>query len=100
MKFFVISENRETSLGMRLAGIDGVYDKRKDGIESAFKKALKDEEIGIILITEKAYMMIEELVMETKTKVFTPLITVIPDRYGFKNEEGMITKYIKESVGL
>ncbi|MGL4607412.1 MAG: V-type ATP synthase subunit F [Eubacteriaceae bacterium] len=100
MKSYVISENRDSFLGMQLAGIEGVYLKTQCEIENAFKRALKNEEIGIIFLTEKAYLMIEELVMESKKKYFSPLITIIPDRYGYQRNEGMITRYIKESVGL
>nr|WP_320026502.1 V-type ATP synthase subunit F [uncultured Acetobacterium sp.] len=100
MNSYVISENRDSYLGMQLAGIEGIYVKSKDEIEKAFKTALKNKEIGIIFLTEKASLMIEELVFEAKKEQFTPLITVIPDRYGYARSEGMITRYIKESVGL
>lgn len=100
MKSYVISENRDSFLGMQLAGIEGIYLRTKIEIEDAFKEALKDKDIGIIFLTEKAYLMMEELVLESKKKYFSPLITVIPDRYGYQRSEGMITRYIKESVGL
>lgn len=100
MKSFLISQNRDSYLGMQLAGIDGIYIKTQIEIESAFKKALMDKEIGIIFLTEKAFLMIEDLVMETKKKYFYPLITIIPDRHGYERDQGMITRYIKESVGL
>ncbi|KNZ41041.1 V-type ATP synthase subunit F [Acetobacterium bakii] len=100
MKSYVISENRDSFLGMQLAGIEGVYLKTKNEIENAFLDALKNKDIGIIFLTEKAYLMMEELVLESKSKYFSPLITVIPDRYGYQRNEGMITRYIKESVGL
>lgn len=100
MKSYVISENRDSFLGMQLAGIEGVYLKTKNEIENAFIDALKNKDIGIIFLTEKAYLMMEELVLESKRKYFSPLITVIPDRYGYQRNEGMITRYIKESVGL
>ena len=100
MKSYLISENRDSFLGMQLAGIEGVYLKTKNEIENAFIDALKNKDIGIIFLTEKAYLMMEELVLESKRKYFSPLITVIPDRYGYQRNEGMITRYIKESVGL
>jgi len=100
MKSYVISENRDSFLGMQLAGIEGIYLKSKEEIEGAFRDALKNKDIGIIFLTEKAYLMIEELVLESKKKYFSPLVTVIPDRYGYQREEGMIKRYIKESVGL
>jgi V/A-type H+-transporting ATPase subunit F len=100
MKSFVISENRDSYLGMQLAGVEGVYLKTGDEIEAAFKEALKNKEIGIIFLSEKAFMMIETLVLDAKQKNFSPLITIIPDRYGYQRSEGIITRYIKESVGL
>ncbi len=100
MKSYLISENRDSLIGMQLAGIEGAYLKSKDEIESAFKEALNNKDIGIIFLTEKAYLMIEEAVIEVKKKYFSPLVTVIPDRYGYQRSEGMITRYIKESVGL
>jgi V/A-type H+-transporting ATPase subunit F len=100
MKSYVISENRDSYLGMKLVGIDGVYLRTQDEIEAAFKQALKDKEIGIVFLSERASLMIEALVIEAKKKYFVPLITVIPDRYGYQREEGLITRYIKESVGL
>lgn len=100
MKSFVISENRDTYLGMQLAGIEGAYVRDKSSIEKIFKKTLKDKETGIIFLTEKAYFMIEDLVLETKMKRLFPLITVIPDRHGYQRQQGVITQYIKESVGL
>lgn len=100
MKSYVISENRDSFLGMQLAGIEGIYLKTKIEIEEAFREALNNKDIGIIFLTEKAYLMMEELVLESKKKYFSPLITIIPDRYGYERNEGMITRYIKESVGL
>ncbi len=100
MRSFLISENRDSYLGMQLVGIEGIYIKTEIEIESAFKKALKDKDIGIIFLTEKAFLMIEDLVMEAKKIYFSPLITIIPDRYGYERDQGMITRYIKESVGL
>lgn len=100
MRSFLISQNRDSFLGMQLVGIEGVYLKSQAEIESAFKDALNDKEIGIIFLTEKAFFMIEDLVMEAKKKYFSPLITIIPDRHGYERDQGMITRYIKESVGL
>lgn len=100
MKSYVISENRDSYLGMKLAGIEGAYVREKDEIEKTFREVRKNKEIGIIFLTEKAYFMIEDLVMETKRKNLFPLVTVIPDRYGYQREQGIITQYIKESVGL
>ena len=51
MKSFVISENRDSYLGMKLAGIEGAYVRDQETIESTFKEALKNREICIIFLT-------------------------------------------------
>lgn len=100
MKSFLISDNRDTFLGLKLAGIRGVIVHDKKEILQELEKALKDKEIGIIIITELVLEKINDKVMELKAKLEYPLIVVIPDRHGFKHEGDFITRYIRESVGL
>lgn len=99
MKSFLLSDNRDTYIGLKLVGIDGVYLQKGDDVLKAYKVALS-EEYGIIFLTEKIYKEIKEEVIRTKTTRKMPLITVIPDRYGYTNEKDKITNYIKESIGL
>ncbi len=99
MKSFLLSDNRDTYLGLKLAGIDGVYLQKNDDVLAAYKEALS-KEYGIIFITEKIYQTIKEEVIKTKTTKKIPLITVIPDRHGYANEKEKITSYIKQSIGL
>ncbi len=99
MKSFLLSENRDTYLTMKLTGIDGIYIQNKKDILEVYKKALLGG-YGIIFITEKIYQAIKEEVIKTKTTTKVPLITVIPDRHGYANNKEKITNYIKESIGL
>ncbi len=99
MKSKIISDNRDTFLGMRLAGIDGDYVETPEAVAQAFKKDIANPENGIIFMTEKAADMIPDLLMETKKKQMFPLITIIPDRHGYEHRNE-ITKYINEAVGL
>lgn len=99
MRSYLLSDNRDTYLGMKLAGIEGIYIEDKDNSLDLFKEALK-RDYGIIFLTEKIYSHIKNQVIEAKSQNPTPLITVIPDRYGFNNERNRITDYIKESIGL
>ncbi|MEG0509254.1 MAG: V-type ATP synthase subunit F, partial [Eubacterium sp.] len=55
MKSFIISENRDSYLGMKLTGIEGAYVRQPNEVEATFKKVLKDKDVGIIFLTEKAY---------------------------------------------
>ena len=65
MKFFLISDNTDAMIGMRLAGIEAKRVTSRDEAEKAFKKALSAEDIGILLITAG----VAELCPETVKKL-------------------------------
>ena len=100
MKSFFISDNHDTWVGMRLAGIDGIILHERDEFLEALKKAMMDSEIGIIILTEKIVDLAPEVVMEVKTKNKKPLIIEIPDRHGTTRGQDVITSYIRDSVGI
>ena len=91
MKSFLISDNTETQLGLRLAGIDGVVVHEKEDILRELKET--------IILTENIFQKAKEEVLELRLKNAFPLIVSIPDRHGLK-DKNFITKYIKESVGI
>ncbi|MGO1368699.1 V-type ATP synthase subunit F [Senegalia sp. (in: firmicutes)] len=100
MKSFLISDNRDTFLAMRLAGIDGVIVNEKDEILKELNLAIKNENIGIIIITEKIQEKVMDKVMEIRIEENNHLIVTIPDRYGYSSKENFISKYINESIGI
>lgn len=100
MKSFLISDNRDTLLAMRLAGINGVIVHEKEEILKELDSAIKDKNIGIIIITEKIQEKVIDKVMDIRIKENNHLIVTIPDRHGFSSKEDFITKYINESIGI
>lgn len=100
MKAYLISDNVDTQVGMRLAGISGVVLHERDAVLAAIDDAVKDRDVGIILITEKVAEMVRDRVNEMKLKVGIPLIVEVPDRHGSIHGEDRITKYIKEAIGV
>lgn len=100
MKSFLISDNRDTWVGMRLAGIEGVIVHTKDDILEVMKAAIIDPDIGIIILTEKIVDLAKEEIMTYKLKHKKPLIIEIPDRHGTTRGRDVITNYIRESVGI
>lgn len=101
MKSFLISDNRDSLIGMRMAGIDGVIVDATDPVETwkITEEKLKSPEVGILFLTEKAADAIREKLLEFRVKSIFPLITVIPDRHGFTSHNE-ITKYISEAIGM
>ena len=66
MRMFLISDNVDTKTGMRLAGVEGVVVHERNEIEEALNSAIKDESIGIILITELLAQQVEDLIRDYK----------------------------------
>jgi len=60
MKAFLISDNHDTLVLMRLAGIPGVIAHGRDETAEAVDKALKDKNLAIMVITELAAESIPE----------------------------------------
>lgn len=100
MKSFLISDNRDTWLGLRLAGIDGIIVNEKSEVVKQFRSSLANKEIGILILTENIVDMLGDEVVEIKLKSKTPLIIEIPDRHGSKRKANSMAVNIKKSVGI
>lgn len=100
MNIYLISDNIDTQIGMRLAGIEGVVVHGREEFIGALKQAVANVQIGIILITVKLAQLAPEIVADIKLNQRLPLLVEIPDRHGIGKEEDYITKYIKEAIGL
>ncbi len=100
MKFFLISDNVDTKVGMRLAGVDGVVVHSKEELSRAYEEALKNPEIAILLISEKLVKLAPEFIEEQKINNSIPLIVELPDRHGSKRPDDYILEYIREAIGV
>lgn len=100
MRFYLISDNVDTQVGLRLAGIDGVVVHEPGEVKEALDKASSDESIGVVLITEKLVHLCEKTVYDIKLNRHTPLIVEIPDRHGKGRSVGAIASYIRGAIGI
>lgn len=100
MRFYLISDNIDTIVGMRLAGIEGDLVHTQEDTQNALIRAMEQEDIGIVLMTEHLVNMCPELVYELKLKRQRPLIVEIPDRHGMGRDSNSITRYVREAIGL
>ena len=81
MKFYLLSDNIDTMMGMRLAGIEGKVVHGREEVSKALDEAMEMENVGIVLMTEIALKQCPEKVMDYKLNRATPLIVEIPDRH-------------------
>ncbi len=100
MKMYLVSDNKDTLVGMRLAGIKGTVVESGREAEKLLDSLLKNKEIGIILVTEKLAESLRDKIDEMKQRLPYPLIVEIPDRHGSIKGEDYITGYIRESIGI
>ena len=78
MRCFVISDNIDTLIGMRLAGMEGV----------------------VVHSREEALSALGDEVQELKERASQPLLVIIPDRHGTSDMTAAISRYLAETVGI
>lgn len=99
MESYLISDNSDTLQGMRMAGIQGEIINDKELIINKIDELIEEPNIGIIILTQKIKMLIEDEVMTRKLESKETLIVEIPGPKA-RIESDFITKYIRESIGL
>lgn len=100
MKMYLISDNVDTSTGLKLAGVEGVIVHELEEVKKAIDEALLDREIGVLLITEKLGKLVPDLINDIKLNYQLPLVVEIPDRHGTGRTADSITRYVREAIGL
>ncbi|GHU79717.1 V-type ATP synthase subunit F [Clostridia bacterium] len=100
MKFFLVSDNTDTYIGMRMAGIEGVVVHEADEVRAAIKRASSDGETGVILITAKLMDLCRAEIYGLKLSMSRPLIVEVADRHGDGKVSDSITRYVREAVGI
>ena len=100
MKYFVITDSTDTQVGLRLAGIEGVVVREPEQIRTAIQAAVEDQEIAVLLITEKLAAQCRDLIDPMKLTAQRPLVVEIPDRHSTGRAPDSITRYIREAIGV
>lgn len=100
MKFFLISDNVDTFVGMRMAGIEGVVVHERDEVLSVLDRTCADPDVGVVLITAKLLELCRGEVYEKKLTLSHPLIVEVEDRHGDGKVSDSITRYVREAVGI
>ncbi|CCV64007.1 cation exporting V-type ATPase, subunit F [Alteracholeplasma palmae J233] len=100
MRFYLLSDNVDTLVGMRLVGIEGVVIHTKDEVLKNLNELTKNDEIAILLITTKLIKLCPEVISELKLRQTKPLIVEIPDRHGESNIGESINRYVSEAIGF
>lgn len=100
MRFYLLSDNVDTIVGMRLAGVSGEVIHEVDELKTSLNKAMDTPDIGVILITEKLVSLCRKQIYEMKLIRPRPLIVEIPDRHGNSKISDSISKYVHDAIGI
>ena len=100
MKFYLISDNVDTAVGMRFAGVQGVVVHEEEEVRRELTEAMNREDIAVILMTEKLVSLCPDIVYDLKLNRKQPLIVEIPDRHGNGRTKDSITKYVQDAIGV
>ena len=100
MRFYLISDNVDTAMGMRLAGIEGVVVHEDSEVRDALTKAMDYDDVAVILMTERLVSLCPDLVYNLKLNRKQPLIVEIPDRHGNGRAKDSISRYVRDAIGV
>lgn len=96
---FLISDNIDTQMGLRIAGIEGVVVHEYDELKEAVQNVLSDETIGVLLLTTKLFELDREYFLNLKLTLKQPLIVEISDRHKSHEIQSMLDETIAKIVG-
>jgi len=99
MKYYIIGDE-DAVLGFGMVGVQGKVVQNQEEAESAFRHALEDSEVGIIIITERAAQLIRTTVDRYLFRERFPLIVEIPDRLGPVSGRVGIREMVNAAIGI
>ena len=100
MELYLLSDNVDTQVGMRLVGIDGSIVHCKEELHQEMESVFCNENIAIVLITTIALNYDVEYIYDLKLNRTHPLIVEIPDRHNSVDIGEVINQYISEAIGM
>lgn len=99
MRTFLICDNEDTAVGLRLAGIESAVTDSPSEAERILCEISAEDDIGLILINRSLGKRIAGAISEFRNSHFIPVLTEIPDRNS-DNTENSIADYVRESIGI
>lgn len=100
MRWYCISNDADVLTGMRLAGIYGAMAQTAAEVDAAVTRAVQDEGIAVLLVTEGCYNMCRARLDELKLSAERPLVNTVADSRGAGRISGEITRLINEAIGI
>ena len=100
MRCYLISDNVDTQMGMRIAGVEGVVVHKHDEVMDALKQAVSQDDIAAVFVTKKLVELCRAEIAELKLTLRKTLIVEIPDRHGDSHISETLSRYVSDAVGI
>ncbi len=99
MKIAVLCD-KDTATGFMLAGVKKIY-VPDDNLVKIWNEIKDEEDIAILLITEKIAEDLDKYLKDFRTRNSVPIIVEIPDKTGHKKDHvDYVSHLIKKAVGI
>ena len=99
MDYYIIGDE-DAVLGFRLVGVRGRTAANREEAENAFREALKNEQIAVIIITERIADLIRPLVDRFLFREKFPLLVEVQDRLGPMAGKPDIRTMVNQAIGI
>jgi len=97
---YVVIGDEDAVLGFGMVGVQGHVARNPNEAEAAFRTALENRDIGIVIITERVAELIRPLVDDYMFTEEFPLIVEIPDRGGRIEGRPGLREMVNRAIGI
>ena len=99
MSYHIIGD-QDTVLGYRFAGVTGDVVETEGEARAAFRAALADRSLMILLLTEAVEDMLGAEVTAHRMAAIPPYVTIVQDIWGPRGNRRSLQERIGEAVGV
>ncbi len=99
MKVLVIG-HPDAVLGLSLAGVEGVSAADREQANAALDAALKQRDLGIVLVTKDVARLMDSRMQQLKLRSTMPLIVEIPSPEGVEPGEPSLSEVVLRAIGI
>jgi len=99
MRFYLLTDDEDIAVGMRLAGIEGSVFSVEETIDDKLNELFASDDIGMILINTSLVEANKAVVSQFRKTHTVPLIVEIPDKNATV-QSNAISDYVREAIGI
>lgn len=99
MRLYLVCDDDDTEVGLRLAGVEGTRVRSAEEARAQILAKAAQDDIGVILINRSLMRQLGDFPTQFREKHTLPVLTEIPDTSGLP-AGGSVARYVREAVGI